>query len=110
MNRWWADAEVFLHVGFGRRTAMQPRVQVDVGQILALLGGEEFSGATHAGHSIQLVVCASRRGGTDECTLSCHIDPIRAQRARSAFERGKEPGAKAQAGPNSAGCRRWRQR
>src|SRR6185295_18451828 len=70
MNRWWADAEVFLHVGFGRRTAMQPRVQVDVGQILALLGGEEFSGATHAGHSIQLVVCASRRGGTDECTLT----------------------------------------
>jgi hypothetical protein len=45
---------------------MQPRVEVHVGQILALLGGEEFSGVTHAGHSIQLVVYASRRGGTDE--------------------------------------------
>ena len=73
---------------------MQPRVQVDIGQILALLGGEEFSGATHAGHSIQLVVRASRRGGTDECTLSCHIDPIRAQRAQGAFERGKSPARK----------------
>src|SRR5262245_23940144 len=42
VNRWWADAEVFLHVGFGRRTAVQPRVQVDIGQILALLGGKNF--------------------------------------------------------------------
>ena len=77
---------------------MQPRVQVDIGQILGLLGGEEFSGATHAGHSIQLVVRASRRGGTDECTLSCHIDPIRAQRAQGAFERRQAPGAEAGAG------------
>jgi hypothetical protein len=47
VNRWWADAEVFLHVGFGRRTAVQPpHVQVDIGQILALLGGEGFSRAT----------------------------------------------------------------
>ena len=35
---------------------MQPRVEVDIGQILALLGCEEFSGATHSGHSIQLFV------------------------------------------------------
>ena len=47
---------------------MQPRVQVDIGQILGLLGGEEVSGATRAGHSIQLVVRASRRGSTDGCS------------------------------------------
>jgi len=41
---------------FGR--AMQARVQVDVGQILTLLGCEDFSRATHAGHSIQLFVRA----------------------------------------------------
>ena len=37
---------------------MQARVQVDVGQILTLLGCEDFSRATHAGHSIQLFVRA----------------------------------------------------
>jgi len=41
---------------------------VDIGQILALLGGEGFSQATHASHPIQLVVRASIRGGTDECS------------------------------------------
>ena len=42
VNRGRADAEVLLHVGFGRRTAVQPRVQVDIGQVLTLLGGEGF--------------------------------------------------------------------
>src|SRR5262252_10991207 len=37
---------------------MQARVQVVVGQILTLLGCEDFSRATHAGHSIQLFVRA----------------------------------------------------
>ena len=46
MNRRGTDAEVFLHVGFGRRATVQPGVQVDIGQILALLGGEGFSRAT----------------------------------------------------------------
>jgi transposase len=59
VNRGWADAEVFLHVGFGWRPAVQARVQVNKGQILALLGREGFSCATHAGHPIQLFVCAS---------------------------------------------------
>ena len=59
VNRGWADAEVFLHVGFGRRPAVQARVQVDKRQILALLGREGFCGATHAGHPIQLFVRAS---------------------------------------------------
>ena len=43
VNRGWADAEVFLHVGFGWRPAVQARVQVNKGQILALLGREGFS-------------------------------------------------------------------
>jgi len=37
---------------------VQARVQVDVGQILTLLGCEDFSRTTHAGHSIQLFVRA----------------------------------------------------
>jgi hypothetical protein len=43
VNRGWADAEVLLHVGFGRRPAVQAGVEVDKGQILALLGREAFS-------------------------------------------------------------------
>ena len=58
VNRGWADAEILLQVGFGWRPAVQARVQVDVGQILTLLGCEDFSRATHAGHSIQLFVRA----------------------------------------------------
>ena len=39
MNRGWADAEVALHVGLGRRSSEHARVGVDEGQILALLFG-----------------------------------------------------------------------
>ena len=65
VNRRWADAKILLHVGFGRRAAVQARVEVDKGQILALLGREGFCRATHAGHPIQLFVRASttRRHG-----------------------------------------------
>ena len=38
---------------------MQPRVEVNKRQILALLRREGFCGATHAGHPIQLFVRAS---------------------------------------------------
>src|SRR3984893_8145515 len=40
----WADPEILLHVGFGRRPAVQARVCVDERQILALLGRETFCG------------------------------------------------------------------
>ena len=43
VNRWWPDAEVFLRFGFGRRTAVQAFVRVEIGQVLALLGREVFS-------------------------------------------------------------------
>ena len=54
-----ADAKILLHVGFGRRPAVQARVEVDKRQILALLGREGFCRATHPGHPIQLFVRAS---------------------------------------------------
>ena len=38
---------------------MQPRVEVDKRQILALFGREIFCRATHCGHPIQSFVCAS---------------------------------------------------
>ena len=59
VNRRWADAKKFLHVGFGRRLAVQTRVEVDKRQILTLLGREVFCRVTHAGHPIQLFVRAS---------------------------------------------------
>jgi transposase len=59
VNRRWADAKIFLHVGFGRRPAVQARVEVNKRQILALLGREGFYGATQTGHAIQLFVRAS---------------------------------------------------
>jgi len=51
--------KILLHVGFGRRPAVQARVKVDKRQILALLGREGFCRATHPGHPIQLFVRAS---------------------------------------------------
>ena len=40
MDRRWADAEVALHVGFGRGLAEHAGIDVDEGQVLALLFGE----------------------------------------------------------------------
>ena len=48
------DAEVALHVGFGRRPPMHARVGVDEGQILALLGRE--AGSVAARHLIHLSI------------------------------------------------------
>jgi len=42
------DAKILLHVGFGRRAAVQARIEVDKRQVLALLGRESFCRATHA--------------------------------------------------------------
>jgi hypothetical protein len=61
VNRGWAHAEILLHVGFGRRPAVQARVEVNKGQILALLGREGFCASTHPGHPIQLFVHASNK-------------------------------------------------
>ena len=48
VNRRRADAEVFPHIGFGRGTAVQARVEVNKGQVLALLRREGCSGTAHA--------------------------------------------------------------
>jgi transposase len=59
VNRRRADAKIFLHVGFRRGSAVQPRIEVDEGQVLPLFGREGFCRRTHAGHPIQLFVRAS---------------------------------------------------
>jgi hypothetical protein len=40
VNRRWADAKVFLHIGFRRGSAVQTRIEVDKGQVLPLFGRE----------------------------------------------------------------------
>ena len=73
-------AEVCVHIGLGGRSPMHARIGVDERQIRALLGSEAGSG--FAGHLIHLsIYLGLQRGGCDECTLSCHVDPIRARRA-----------------------------
>src|SRR5260370_22113725 len=94
VNRRWADAKIFLHIGFGWRPAVQACVKVDKRQILALLGREIFCSAAHARHPIQLFVRASNEGGgTDECTLSGRTQPNRAHRTRCASEKRQARGA-----------------
>ena len=90
MHRRWADAEVELHVGFGRRPAMQQRIGVDERQILALLGRESFCRRTHAGHPIQLFVRASNQGGADECALPGGVSHAERTELRSLLSGGKQ--------------------
>ena len=49
VNRWRADLEVALHVGFGRRAAKHSQVCVDEGQVLALLFGETLFAGVASG-------------------------------------------------------------
>lgn len=87
-------AEVPLDVGLGGRPPVHACVSVDEGQIPALLG--RAAGSIAARHLIHLSIHRGLQpGGCDECTLSCHVDPIRARRAWSAPERGQAPGAEA---------------
>jgi transposase len=53
-----------LHVGLGRRPAVQAGIEVDKRQVLALLGRWIFCRAAHAGHPIQLFVRASNEEET----------------------------------------------
>ena len=70
VNRRRADTKILLHVGFGRRPAVQAGVGVDERQILALLWGEGFGSATHFGHPTQLNPCLQSGGNANEPTLS----------------------------------------
>lgn len=49
MDRGWSDAEMALHVGLGRRLAEDVGIDVDEGQVLALLFGEAMR--TDVSHS-----------------------------------------------------------
>ena len=105
----WRHAEVTLHLPFGRGALVHAGIGIDEGQILALLWGETAPAfARHLTH--QWIRPGLRRGGPHECTLSCDVDPRRAQCARGAVERRQAAGAQAQAGANPArrGCRRQR--
>jgi len=105
MNRRRADAEIFLHVGFSRRCAVEPRVEVDKGQILPLHGREGFCRRTHAGHPIQLFVRASNTEARHECTLSGRSQPNRAHGTQGAAQQRQACVAQAQASPDLAGRR-----
>src|ERR1043166_3190874 len=109
VDGWWRHAEVTLHLPFGRGAPMHAGVGIDESQILALLWGETAPVfARHLTH--QSIRPGLRKGGPHECTLSCDVDPRRAQCARSAIERRQAAGAQAQEGTNPArrGCPRQR--
>jgi transposase len=59
VNRRGTDAEIFLHVSFGRRPPVQARIGVDKRQILTLPVGESLCGGTQTGHPIGLCIQAS---------------------------------------------------
>ena len=70
-----SDAEELLHVGLGWRSPIEARIGVDECQILALLGREGGPGS--ARHLIYLsIYLGLQRGGCDEHTLSCDVDPM----------------------------------
>ena len=83
MDRRRADAKILLHVGFGRRAAVQARIEVDKRQVLALLGRESFCRATHAGHPIQLFVRASNHEEA-QMNVRYRVDLDQAERAELA--------------------------
>jgi hypothetical protein len=87
VNRRGADAEIFLHIGFGRRPPVQAHIGVDKRQILALRVGESLRRATQTGHPIQLSIQASS-GEEEGCRLAGA--PIRFC-ALSAHQRFGEP-------------------
>ena len=49
VNRGWADAEVALHVGFGGGAPEHVRVDVNEGEVLALLFGEALRAGSASG-------------------------------------------------------------
>ena len=109
VNRGRADAKILLHVGFGRWLAVQPGVEVDKRQILALLEREGFCRATHAGHPIQLLVCAS----IEEARMNVHyrVELSQTDRAQlAALLSGGKRAARKLERADLAGHRRRRQR
>ena len=90
-----ADAKILLHVGFGRRAAVQARVEVDKRQVLTLLGREGFCRATHGGHPIQLFVLASN---VEEARMNVRyrVELSQTERAEltALLSRGKHPARK----------------
>jgi transposase len=95
VNGRWTDAKILLNVGFGRRAAVQARVEVDKRQVLTLLGREGFCRATHGGHPIQLFVLASN---IEEARMNVRyrVELSQTERAEltALLSRGKHPARK----------------
>ena len=49
VDRRWADAEVALHVGFGRGLSEHARIDIDEGQVMALFFSEPMRADTARG-------------------------------------------------------------
>ena len=81
VNRKWTDAEIFLHVGFGRGAPVQARIGVDKRQILALLVGESLCRATQTGHPG--VRCVWLRYDLE--TMKKRLKALEAQSAQESF-------------------------
>src|SRR6476661_10364866 len=94
MNRRRADAEIFLHVGFSRRCAVEPRVEVDKGQILPLFGREGFCRRTHAGHPIQLFVRASLKEAGMNVRYRVELNQVERTELKALLSGGKHASRK----------------
>src|SRR5262249_59929900 len=97
VNRRWGDSKILLDVGLCRRPAMQARIEVDVREILPLLGREGLCGWTHAGHPIQLFVRASMKEARMNVHYRVELSQTERERTQSASERRQARGAQAQA-------------
>jgi hypothetical protein len=106
VNGRWADAEIFLHVGFRRRPAMQARVEVDKCQILTLLGGGYrvelshterseltalLSGGKHAARKLkraQILLAADVGASDDEIATNVGVGGSTVYRSKRRFVLG----------------------
>jgi transposase len=94
VNRRRADAEIFLHVGFGRGSPVQARIEVDKGQILPLFGREGFCQRTHAGHPFQLFMRASNTEARMNVRYRVELSQIERTELRALLSGGKHASRK----------------
>ena len=78
VDGWWGDLEVALHVGFGGRSAVDAGVGMDEGEVLALFFGEAGLARSVTGLGGLIHQSFFQRGGSDEHTVPCRVEPRRA--------------------------------
>jgi transposase len=94
VNRRRADAKIFLHVGFRRGSAVQPRIEVDEGKVLSLFGREGFCRRTHAGHPIQLFVRASLKEAGMNVRYRVELNQVERTELKALLSGGKHASRK----------------